>query len=287
MNALELSWHSVLVSRIMPRSDTIILTGGYRRIPVLQVRADVYCDSAIIASYLETKVSGARLHPINHRVAARTLAHWADTELMWAVVSLRFQPSNIGAFFKSPEDAEAFAADRAAFLQGATARRLPPDEALPLYQNFLADLNDQLSDGRRFVFGDTWSIADFSMFHMVSFAHTNGAMIDLLTNRAAASSWLERMRRFDRIPGTEMSSDEALMVALRSTPKPLLRSSNIDITIGTCVDVAATDYGIMPSRGELLKCDDCEIVIRREHARIGAVNVHFPRLGFGITRVIA
>jgi glutathione S-transferase len=43
-----LAWNSVLISRIMPRPDLIPLTGGYRRTPVMQIGADIYCDSQII-----------------------------------------------------------------------------------------------------------------------------------------------------------------------------------------------------------------------------------------------
>jgi len=48
-----LSWHSVLIPPVMPKPDLIALTGGYRRTPVLQVGADIYCDTALIARRLE------------------------------------------------------------------------------------------------------------------------------------------------------------------------------------------------------------------------------------------
>ena len=54
LNARGLAWRSVIIPPIMPRPDTIPLTGGYRRTPVLQVGADVYCDTARIATLLDT-----------------------------------------------------------------------------------------------------------------------------------------------------------------------------------------------------------------------------------------
>ena len=41
-----LAWRAAQQPVIMPKPDLIPLTGGYRRIPVMQIGADVYCDSA-------------------------------------------------------------------------------------------------------------------------------------------------------------------------------------------------------------------------------------------------
>lgn len=290
LNALQLPWRSVIIPMVMPRPDTIPLTGGYRRTPVMQVGADVYCDTAMIALYLDTHLdthlegrgSGPTLFPAASRLAAQTLARWVDTELFWASVTLRFQPSNMGSFFASSEAATAFAADRANFSQGATIRQLPIQEALPRYQTFLAELDAQLSDGRRYLFGSEWTIADFSVYHVVWFVHAGGGMADLLAKHASVKAWYERMNVFGANPGQHMSGADALQVAQQSTPVPINGSSDIaELPLGTMVDVGPTDYGVMPSRGELLNCDTHSIVIRRQHERSGVVHVHFPRHGFG------
>ena len=46
----DLAWRSVEISPVMPRPLLMPLTGGYRRSPVLQVGADVYCDTRRIAA---------------------------------------------------------------------------------------------------------------------------------------------------------------------------------------------------------------------------------------------
>lgn len=38
---------------IMQKPDLIPLTGGYRKTPVLQIGADIYCDTALIVDVLE------------------------------------------------------------------------------------------------------------------------------------------------------------------------------------------------------------------------------------------
>ena len=52
-----LTWASVEIPVIMPKPDLTALTGGYRKTPVLQIGADIYCDSQLIMRELE------RLHP--------------------------------------------------------------------------------------------------------------------------------------------------------------------------------------------------------------------------------
>jgi glutathione S-transferase len=48
-----LAWTSVLNPMVAPKPDVVALTGGHRRVPLLQVGADIYCDSALILDTLE------------------------------------------------------------------------------------------------------------------------------------------------------------------------------------------------------------------------------------------
>ena len=43
-----LAWASVELPVIMPKPNLTALTGGYRKTPVLQIGADIYCDSQLI-----------------------------------------------------------------------------------------------------------------------------------------------------------------------------------------------------------------------------------------------
>jgi glutathione S-transferase len=253
----------------------------------MQVGADVYCDTAMIAAFLDDKGDGPTFYPAAHRLAAQTLARWVDTELFWGAVTIRFQPQNMAGFLANSEAAAAFAADRAAFSQGSTIRRIPLDEAAPRHQVFLAELEAQLSDGRAYLFGPDWSIADFSVYHVLWFVHAGTPMADTLTRHPAAQAWFDRMRALGAGKGEAMSGSDALKVALDSTPAPVEHGSSDlpDIPVGALVDVGPTDYGVMPSRGELVHCDTASIIISRTHERTGLVNVHFPRHGFGATRV--
>src|SRR5882724_3471682 len=82
----QLAWHGVEQPIIAPKPDLTPLTGGYRRIPVLQLGADVYCDTALIARVLETVAPEPSAFPDGNRGAAEMIAHWADHWFFLAVV---------------------------------------------------------------------------------------------------------------------------------------------------------------------------------------------------------
>ena len=51
----QLPWRSVIIPPVMPKPDVVALTGGYRKTPILQIGADVYCDTRCIARELERR----------------------------------------------------------------------------------------------------------------------------------------------------------------------------------------------------------------------------------------
>jgi glutathione S-transferase len=83
-----LAWDSVTIPRVMPKPDLVALTGGYRKTPVLQVDADIYCDTALIARRLERRKPQPTLFPPGLEAVAATLAHFADHELFQHSVAL-------------------------------------------------------------------------------------------------------------------------------------------------------------------------------------------------------
>ena len=117
-----LRWTSVIIPMIMPKPDVLALTGGYRKTPLLQVGADIYCDTALIADVLERLAPTPTLYPAESAGLTRIQAHWADSTLFWTAIAYSFQPAGLQSIFgnQPPENMKAFMADR---LQHA--RKLP------------------------------------------------------------------------------------------------------------------------------------------------------------------
>src|SRR5687768_7331001 len=74
----QLAWDSVQIPMIMPKPDLVALTGGYRKTPVLQVGADVYCDTNCIARELERRHPAPTLFPDGGAGVPIALAAWGD-----------------------------------------------------------------------------------------------------------------------------------------------------------------------------------------------------------------
>ena len=66
----DVAWRSVDTPMVMPKPDHVELTGGYRRVPVLQVGADIYCDTACIARELDRRLPQPPLYPPGQETVA-------------------------------------------------------------------------------------------------------------------------------------------------------------------------------------------------------------------------
>ena len=164
----KLAWKSVIIPSIMPKPDLVALTGGYRRTPVLQVGADIYCDTALICDELEHRQPAPSLHPQGSNGAVRIVAQWADSTLFWAAMAYCFSPKGAAYFFQGqpPEVAKAFAEDRAKMRGGAG--RMPAGDATSAYKSYQRRIASMV-DNQPYVMGEQPSLADFSCYHALWF----------------------------------------------------------------------------------------------------------------------
>ena len=71
-------WKSVEIPRVPPKPLLMPLTAGYRRTPVLQSGADVYCDTQNIVSTLTEVTENHQLLPTERRGKILAFTDWAD-----------------------------------------------------------------------------------------------------------------------------------------------------------------------------------------------------------------
>jgi glutathione S-transferase len=283
----KLAWKSVTIPPIMPKPDLVALTGGYRRTPVMQIGADIYCDTALIADVLERIAPEPSLYPEPHAGLSKTLAQWADSALFWTAIPYSFQPAGMQKVFANmpPEQAQGFAADRAKFRGNAPRMSLP--EATGQLSEMLIRLEGMLADGKPYFLGARATIADFSVYHAIWFVREVAALSAALNGAPRLAAWADRMATIGHGQRDKLSSEEALAIARSSTPENLAARSFVDlhgIKLGERVFIQATDYGIDPVEGELVLADHHELAIRRSDERAGTVVVHFPRLGFQLKK---
>ncbi|MGH8418329.1 MAG: glutathione S-transferase family protein [Pseudomonas sp.] len=283
-----LSWRSVIVPSILPKPDLTTLTGGYRKTPVLQVGADIYCDTALIARRLEAEKSSPSFYPQGQEFTAASLANWADTVLFLHSVSLVFQPASLAVRFAKvpPEAVKAFVADRSTFFDGGSATRLPLELAQHQWPTLMSRLETQLERNGDFLLGVP-SIADFSVAHTLWFLKQTPVTAPLVDDYPAVSAWYQRVIGFGHGAASELSPADAIEIAHSATPAQLPEEAFTDpngFNVGDQVSVSAVDYGVDPVEGELVFNGREEIIVRREDERAGTLHVHFPRYGFRIEK---
>jgi len=263
----------------MPKPDLTALTGGYRKAPVLQIGADIYCDSQLIMRELERRHPTPSFYPAG-RGAADALAWWAE--------KTTFSPA-AGIFFAKKPDAlpEGFLEDWVKF----SGRNIDPAAMMAAVPNLLDQLrahfdwlDQMLIAGRSFLQGSAASLADLAAYHPIWFLRQNfGPMAVPLDGFPRLLSWAERIAAIGHGRRSPMTSKKALDAArdarsiASATPDP---RDPIGRKPGQAVTVTPDDTGRDPVIGEFVASGVHEIVIRRSDPAIGEVCVHFPRAGF-------
>jgi glutathione S-transferase len=275
-----LPWYSVQIPMVMPKPDLTALTGGYRKTPVLQIGADIYCDTQRIALELEARYPEPTLFPGGSRGLAMALAAWSDVRF--------FQPGAGLSMGTNPDLPEPVLADRRAFFNFLDFGTL--DAQLPhLYGQFAANaalVAEALADGRPYLLGDAPGWVDILAYFPLWMCRGNIRDAQgLLAPYAGLDAWESRVSAWGHGARTEMASEAALAAARAgvSTVEEAVDPDNrLGLAAGQRVAVAADDYGADPVVGELLRLTDSELAVRREDARAGRVVVHFPRLGYRV-----
>lgn len=277
-----LAWRSVTIPSVAPKPDYTALTGGYRRTPALQVGAEIFCDTALIAEELESRYPTPSLCPSTAaRALSAALATWAETRLCWPA-ALYISGIHADRF------PDSFHRDRAAFHGKPPPTR---ERVRAAAEKNLAQLRPQLGwiaelfeDGRAFVLGAEPCLADFAIYHPLWLMdQLAGAPVPLVADGVRA--WMGRVAALGHGSPEAMEPRAAIATAARSELPPPRESVRLDgdPELGARVAVSPTDYGSNdPSHGTLRSIDATRLSIARRDPRAGDVVVHFPRLGYRI-----
>ena len=276
----KLSWRSVEIPRLPPKPDLIPLTGGYRRTPVLQIGADIYCDSQCIIRELERRFPQPNLCPGNTEGLCWALSRWAGELLFFDIVTV--------ALGTPKELDQTFAADRLRLYFGAEAtredliRNVPT--ALAQIRTQFGWLDNTLSAEGNFLFGDLPSLADASIYFLVWFLRGRySESNEFLQQFVNLVDWEDRIKDLGHGEYSPMSPEDALDIAKGAKSEVVpgrLRDNDFGLSLDSTVRIApAEDSGDPFVEGTLVSLDANTISIRREEERVGQVVVHFPRVG--------
>ncbi len=280
----RLAWRSVLIPRLPPKPDLMPLTGGYRRTPVLQAGADVYCDSQCILRELERRFPEPSFYPPGGAGMPWGVSRWTDVELLCLAVKIV-----LGA--KPEELPEDFARDRGRLYLGPDWDLQKIHDELPhvvaQLRAQLGWIDQRLATGRRFILGDAAALPDALAYYLVWFlrGRWEGGPA-LLAEFPALEAWEARVKAIGHGRPREIDSGEALAIARAAEPDTPEGSDPKDpqgLVPGMAVTVLPLGEGGDPQVAGSVRFADREtIAILREDPRVGRVCVHFPRVGYRV-----
>ena len=278
----DLAWSSVLTPNMMPKPDLVPLTGGYRRIPVMQIGADVYCDSQLIVRELDRRFPESRLFPQGSAGFAAAIEQWCDKGL--------FQTAVVAIFGSIGDSVDpAFIKDREA-LSGqpfnlAAMKAMAPF-ALDQLRTHAALLAEQLGDGRPYLAGEEPCLADAAGYYNFWFVRTFcPGLADRFDDLPGFDAWYARVAAIGHGSRSDIAPAEALDAARAAQPGELGVLPGDAALIGKTVALAATDYGRDPIAGRFAGSSHFSVTVARDVDGLGRINVHVPRLGYSVTRL--
>jgi glutathione S-transferase len=282
----NLAYGSVEIAGLPPRPLLSPLTGGYRRAPVLQVGADIYCDTHIILPALDRLFPANSLYPKGSEGVAEGLG-FAWERQMW-IPSIGVLVHYIGEHIP-PE----FLKDRReSYLMIDISKEAMAPQFAQHVQFVRAQIAwlQQALGSRPFLFGGAPSAADLACWQTLFLLRKNcPPEVDALLGLAADSPllpWYERIAAFGHGRPQAMTAEAAFEAARQARPAAVThldpRGDPRGLKAGCPVVVTPDDNARVPVKGTLVGADGHEIVIHRRDAEAGDLHIHFPRLGFDL-----
>jgi glutathione S-transferase len=265
---------------VMPKPDLTALTGGYRKTPVMQIGADIYCDTQCIARALEQRYPQPALFPAHSEGLSIALSQWSDVAF--------FQPGaglSMGTNTELPED---ILADRREFFDFMDFSTLQQD--LPhLYAQFRGQLQlveTMLAGEGPYLLGEHPGWVDILAYFPLWMARGNIVNSDeLVQSLPRLQAWELRMQEIGHGDPAPLDAKQAIAIARASETTAKMEISVEtwpELAANSAVTVTPQDYGAIPVAGKLLRLTQTDIAIHREDPEAGSVVVHFPRLGYKV-----
>ena len=277
----NLSWRSVEIPNLPPKPDVIPLSGGYRRTPILQIGADVFCDSQLILSELDYRKPANS----NNLGLIQIINRWCDN-LFHPVVKVAVAASSNELPKEFLKDRQKLFLNEYPDIESAKAR-IPHYTAQVRAQ--LAWAEASLKEQKGFLTGDSASIADASLYALTWFIRRRwGNGVPFLGQFPNICRWEESVRSIGHGVATNMMSQEALDVAknAKTTYEAREDTSNLqNLSVGDRVSIISdSNTGEEKVFGHIHTMDQNRIGLIHKNDRVGTICIHFPKLGYVIER---
>jgi len=282
-----LAWRDVTIPRLPPKPDLTELTGGYRRTPVMQIGADIFCDSQCIIAALDDRYPANAMLPESESGLLWSLGRWTDGALF--DLSVKIVLGSAGDDL--PRD---FAEDRGRLYLGENwAEELKKANAelphlLAQMRAPLHWLDSLLAGGRSYLMGDAPTSFDAQVYCMVWFIRGRcSAGPAFLKEFAHLEAWESRVSGLGHGQSTPMSAEEAIQQAASSEPDSTNYANKATGAADNKADPQKPDVDSdeQAVSGVVTAATPSRLTIARESEKAGTVHVHFPRGGYRVSLV--
>ena len=283
-----LDWRSVEIPRIPPKPDLMPLTGGYRRTPVMQIGADIYCDSQCIQRELERRFPKPTFFPDGSEGMTWALSRWVDGPLFTQAVQLVLGAASADG--NLPAD---FGADRGRLYVGPECDWKRVEADVP---HIAAQIRGQFVwldrwlalSGKSYLAGRAPGMADALGYHLVWFIRGRwSGGPKMLSEFSRLEGWEKRVQAIGHGNVSAMTGAEALDIAEAAESQTPERTDTHDpqgLKPGMRVEVTPLGDGGDPAVVGVVRAAGAEsLAIERHDSRVGTVCVHFPRVGSRVT----
>lgn len=286
----NLAYRRVEIPMIMPRPDLMPLTGGYRRTPVMQIGADIYCDTAIILRELEARYPLHALKLPGHEGLAQMVAGWTDGRWFQSSVAVVFGEmgdSVPAAFIKDREQLSGRPFNVEAMKAAAPMMRDQWRARLMLLEERLA--GGKGAGAGLYLVGAKPGLVDVHAYMNVWWMkQAVPAFADACFESAPLTrAWYDRLAEVEGQAPETIASGQALAIARDAVPRLVAATTRNEpqgFAPGERVAVAPDDYGQVWVEGELVHADSQRIILNRSTPEAETCHVHFPRAGFLVRR---
>jgi len=296
---------TVNVSPMLPRPEITDLLGiTYRRIPILAIGNDVYCDTSLIVSALErrfpTSAGYGTVFPLAKHGGSRGTG-------LTKIFSQLFDASLFpvaSVFFAWEKLPAVFIRDRSALL--STPIDIPRvlaarEKSITTLSAYLSLLEEQFKDGREWLFDtEQPSLGDISVhftLNTVKVSPVGKRLIDTV-NFPNTVKWLAHVSNFiergraSQAATQSITGDQAVAIILSSASEPydvvgfdVNEAARLGLKLNNRVKIAPDDTGkTYPTVGKLVSMNREEVVIEVQGTQ-GLLRCHFPQLGFTVTAI--
>ncbi|KAH7067104.1 hypothetical protein FB567DRAFT_542046 [Paraphoma chrysanthemicola] len=288
---------------IMPRPDLASIGVGYRKIPVMAIGKDVYCDSRLIISKLEALFPNSTLTPKteaeigvqklfeNYTIDGGVFANTVKLIPYWTDVSLLQNKAFL-------DDRAKLSGGRRMTKENMEAGR--PEGLQQIRQAFNLLETSFLADGRDWILGSKEpSLADIDAVWPFEWMIVDRNMKECLPEAQISDKIYPRtfawVRRFmSKVQEKKATSSKPTTLDGAAMASKTLNATSptdgigfntndpLDITLGDELEVFPSDYGQMgKTTGQLVGLSTTEVVIQNSKG----LHVHFPRWNFAIKKV--